>query len=547
LLQPNLDRGYELPGMRRALAVVLWVLPMVAIAAPSLDRDLTHYTILGLRRVRLKNFAMEPPGCHVGVNCAQPDPNSACGQLNAKHAKFAGPGQLVADNVCATESFFEVFKNRPAGCGPDCTMITDAGPASDCTSPFTPPLVDDLDGDGNPSCSAACETDVDDIAAACGVVLPLPSCDPAHAIEALPNADCSAGDVVPGNGSCDLAAGTYGAIRVRNGARITFAAGTTIACSVKAGKATRLTSAGTARVVVSGAGSVKINNTSDGGSTCGALTFITERGPIVLGRNGDFAIDACALRGKLKLGHANNLHGHFVGADVVMDFNNDGRCCTPAPPPPTTSTSTSSSTSSTAPGGSTTSTTTPGGSSTSTTTPGSSSTSTTTPGASTTTSTPASSSTSTTMPAAGFTRTVGFYKTHPAVTASILADGALTVCGQLVIDVDIGHAHSALEIMCVTPRGDVRLQLARQLMAAALTRAAGGAPVDLGPCDAVCTNAAATDTDLASCVDTIDRYNQSGDALPASWGTPSAADPRPCDLAAVTPCTIVSPGDCTAP
>ena len=536
--------------MRRALAIVLCVLPAMAIAAPSLDRDLTHYTVLGLRRVRLKNFAMEPPGCHVGVNCAQPDANSACGQLNAKHAHFASPGQLVADNVCASESFFEVFKNRPAGCGPDCSMISDPGSAADCTSPFAPPLIGDLDGDGNPSCSTACETDVDDIAAACGVVLPMPSCDASHAIEALPDADCSSNDVVPGNGSCDLAPGTYGAIRVRNGARITFSAGTTVACSVKAGKATRLTSAGTARVVVPGSGSVKINNTSDAGSTCGALTFVTERGPIVLGRNGDFAIDACALRGKLKLGHANNLHGHFIGADVVMDFNNDGRCCTPAPPPPPTTTTitTTSSTSTTGASGSTTTSSTLPGASTTTTVVGATTTSSTAPGASTTT-TPASTSTSTTTPSGGaFTRTVGFYKTHPAITESILSShGPLTVCGQVVLDVDIGHAHSALEIMCVTPQGDVRLQLARQLMAAALTQAAGGAPIDLGPCEAVCANAAATDIELSSCVDAIDGYNQSGDNVAAPWGMPASADPRPCDLAANTPCTIVAPQDCTAP
>src|SRR5262249_6217009 len=151
---------------------------------------------------------------------------------------------------------FEVFKNRPSSCGPDCTMVSDPGPASDCTTPFAAPIVGDLDGDGKPSCSSACETDIDDIAAACGVVLPLPACNPAHAIEALPGQDCSSDDVLPGNGACDLAAGTYGGIRIRNGARITFAAGTTVACSIKAGKATRLTSAGTARVLVPGSGPV---------------------------------------------------------------------------------------------------------------------------------------------------------------------------------------------------------------------------------------------------------------------------------------------------
>jgi hypothetical protein len=514
--------------MRRALAVWLCLVSLAA-AAPVLDRDLSHYTILGLRRVRLKNFATEPPGCHIGVNCPQPTLNSPCGQLNAKHARFMGAGQLVADNLCATEAFFQVFKNRPGSCGPDCSMISDPGPASDCTTPFAPPLIGDLDGDGTPSCSAACVTDVDDVAAACGVILPLPPCDPARPVEALPGADCSTGDVLPGNQACDLAAGTYGTIRVRNGARIVFAAGTTVACTVKAGKATRLTSAGTARVLVPGSGAVKINNTSDAGSTCGALAFVTERGPIVFGRNGDFAVDACTIAGTLKLGHANNLRGHFIGADVVMDFNNDGRCCTSAPPTTTTTTSSSSSTS--AAEATTTSTTAAGASSTTTTTGGG-----------------ASSTTSTTVPSGGgFTRTVGFYKTHPDVTAAILADaGPLLVCGRPLTDVDLGHAHSALEAMCVSPRGDQRLQLVRQLTAASLSRAAGGAPIDLGPCNAVCADPAATAQALASCIDAVDAYNQSGDGVPAPWdGVP--ATPQPCDLAARTACTVLAPELCSAP
>jgi hypothetical protein len=421
-------------------------------------------------------------------------------------------------------------------------MITSPGPAADCTTPFTAPIIGDLDGDGNASCSSACETDVDDIARACGVTLPLPPCDPSRPIEALPGQDCNASDVVPGNGTCDLAAGSYGTIRIRNGARLTFGAGTTAACAVKAGKATRLTSAGAALVVLPGSGPVKINNTSDAGSTCGALRFVTERGVIAFGRNGDFAVDACTLSGKLKLGHANNLRGRFIGADVVMDFNNDGRCCTPAPPPTTTSTSTSSSTSSTAVGGST-STTEPGGTtSTSTTTlAGASTTSTTSAGPTTTT--------STTLPGGGgFTRTIGFYRTHPSITGAILAaEGPLVVCGHALVDVDVNHGHSALEALCVVPHGDQRLQLMRQLTGASLSVAAGGAPIDLGPCNAVCADPAATTTALASCIDGIDDYNQSGDAVAAPWGTPTSADPTPCDLAARTPCTVLEPATCTAP
>lgn len=523
--------------MSRLLAVVCLV-PALAAAAPVLDRDPSHYTVLGLRRVRLKNFAMEPPGCHVGVNCPQPDPNSPCGQLNAKHARFEGAGQLVGDNLCATEEFFQVFKNRPGSCGPDCSMIADPGPASDCTTPFTGPIIGDLDGDGVASCSAdACVTDPGDIAAACGVILPLPACDPTRPIEALPGEDCGPDDVVPGNAACDLAAGSYGTIRVRNGARLTFANGMTVACAVKAGKATRLTSLGSALVVLPGSGGVTINNTSDAGSTCGALRFVSERGVITFGRNGDFAVDACTIGGKLKLGHANNLRGRFVGADVVMDFNNDGRCCSPAPPPTTTTTTTTEPATTTTFGSTTT--TLGGGSTSSSTTLGGSTTSTTMAGASTTT---------TTLPHGAFTRTVGFYKTHPTITASILANaGPLVVCGHSLENVGIGDARSALEAMCVAPHGDQRLQLIRQLTAAALSVAAGGAAIDLGPCNAVCVDPAATTSALAACIDTVDDYNQSGDAVAASWGNPGAAEPGPCDVAANTPCTLVALSSCPAP
>jgi hypothetical protein len=132
------------------------------------------------------------------------------------------------------------------------------------------------------------------------------------------------------------------------------------------------------------------------------------------------------------------------------------------------------------------------------------------------------------------------------VTAQILAGGALAVCGGTISDIDIGHAHSALEAMCVAPQGDQRLQLVRQLTAAALNRAAGGAPFDLAACNAVCADATATASALAACIDGVDAYNQSGDAIAGPWGT-VAANPNPCDLAAITPCTFVVPGTCDAP
>jgi hypothetical protein len=511
--------------MTRFVAILL-LLPSLVAATPLLDEDLDHYVIFAMRRLRLKNLAVEPPGCNVGVNCAQPSANSACGVLRGKDASIPPLGQVAADHLCATGSFFQVFRNGPS-CSPDCTMISSPGPAGDCTTPFTTPIVDDLDGDGNPSCSSDCDVDFEDFATACEVSLPFPPCDPARPIVAEPDADCGADDVLPGNFRCDLAAGTYGSVFVRDGARLDFGPGTTVACRLKAGKATRVTSAGSATVLVPAPGSIKINNASDVGGECRALYLVTERGVIHFGRNGDYTLDACSIAGKLNLGHANNLRGTFIGLDTAMDFNNDARCCSPAEPPVTSTTVTGSSTSSsTAPP-----------------------TSTTTNAGGTTTTGPGSTTTSTTLPGGGaFTRTIGFYKTHPAVTQQILdAHGPLSVCGRTLTDTDVAHAHSALEALCGSPQGDQRLQLVRQLTGAALSTAAGGAQFDPRACNAVCQDPAATAAALSACIDAADAFNNSGDGVTAPWDPAGPADPRPCDLAAKSPCTILDPSACASP
>src|SRR5262249_4930022 len=116
--------------------------------------------------------------------------------------------------------------------------------------------------------------------------------------------------------------------------------------------------------------------------------------------------------------------------------------------------------------------------------------------ASTTSTTTSTSTTTTTQPAGEFTRTLGFYKSHPAITESILNSGALTVCGFTISDVGVDDAHSAIEALCVTPQGDQQLQLIRQLVTAALNGAGGGAQfAQLAACNAICQdpNASADD------------------------------------------------------
>ena len=84
--------------------------------------------------------------------------------------------------------------------------------------------------------------------------------------------------------------------------------------------------------------------------------------------------------------------------------------------------------------------------------------------------------------APGICRTPGFFGTHGGeekanstnITLALLEafnavnDPDLTICGQTITNTDVGSVNSALEAICVSPKGDSRLQLARQLMAAAL-------------------------------------------------------------------------------
>src|SRR4029079_10778579 len=131
------------------------------------------------------------------------------------------------------------------------------------------------------------------------------------------------------------------------------------------------------------------------------------------------------------------------------------------------STTTSTTTTST-----TTSTTTTTTSSTTTTTSSTTTTTTTTTSSTTPSTTTTTTSTTTTTTLQLFTRTVGFWKNRPALTFSFLP---VTVCGVTITNGDVDNAHSALEAMCGPTVGEQRFQCCRQLTAAALNAAAGGA------------------------------------------------------------------------
>src|SRR5262249_41381573 len=153
-----------------------------AAADPPLDRNPQHYLAIGMRRANVKNLHIVAPACNLGVACAGGGPAAArsCGRLAGKDAWGDEPGQTVANDMAFSsfnikgtppvpdKSFFQVFLNTPDGASrPRCENIEHPGDEPQCENRWATPLLDDFDGDSVPSCDANCNTDPDDVAAAC--------------------------------------------------------------------------------------------------------------------------------------------------------------------------------------------------------------------------------------------------------------------------------------------------------------------------------------------------------------------------------------------
>jgi hypothetical protein len=135
------------------------------------------------------------------------------------------------------------------------------------------------------------------------------------------------------------------------------------------------------------------------------------------------------------------------------------------------------------------------------------------------------------------------------VTQGILdAAGGLDVCGVHIANTDVNSATSALEAMCVAVEGESKIQLARSLMAAALTMAGGGATfTDFAACNMVCEDPAAEKEDISACIDAAGAFNGSGDDVDCPFDTGGAANSTPCRNAKDTDCLIVVGGSCKNP
>jgi hypothetical protein len=136
----------------------------------------------------------------------------------------------------------------------------------------------------------------------------------------------------------------------------------------------------------------------------------------------------------------------------------------------------------------------------------------------TTTSTSMLPTTSTTSPPQPTVcRTPGFWGTHAEADArkprSDDVTGAflpVTVCGVVLTNTDVGNSCSAQEALCVSPRGDQRLQLARQLTAARLNCNIAGCPSAVSTLLDGCEQACIADADataIGKCIEDVDAFN----------------------------------------
>jgi hypothetical protein len=101
--------------------------------------------------------------------------------------------------------------------------------------------------------------------------------------------------------------------------------------------------------------------------------------------------------------------------------------------------------------------------------------------------------------------------------------------------------------MCAPPCGDQRLQLARQLTAAALNLNSGSSATfaDFASCNATCANSNASKYALSDCENKANGFNSSGDCQQDCFGSYGPADGIPCGLADSTVCTLLNPTPCS--
>jgi hypothetical protein len=182
------------------------------------------------------------------------------------------------------------------------------------------------------------------------------------------------------------------------------------------------------------------------------------------------------------------------------------------------------------------------------------------------------------MPGEEICRTAGFWGSHAGdekgeksqnITQEVIdyIGGCVEICGEIITTTEVDDAESALEALCVSPRGYQKLQLARQLMAMALNCIiSGGGPKcqnmsieDLfSECNEIC--AGITSGNVGQCIEMVDSWNNGyyngchsrrlcSTANDLCFEDPPyvkpgpAGSPKACRAARKNDCTIIMPGE----
>lgn len=301
-------------GVGIVVSTIVSVASVGRVEAAPLRRNLSSYAIFGQDSVRLNSqFQLATKSCNIGVNCAG-------GVLNAADKLSMADGdQLVADvtNLSCPADIFELFANGGSATPAPGATCTVRGPVK-TAQPFTTPIL-------APNTCPGGVPNPDALAAACGFPMPFPACG-ATPLLVQAAKDCAPYDTKLGNGQCDLPPGVYGAITIKDDAKLVLAGGTYVACSFIANKQTTVTATMPATIQVTG--ELQLSNGSVIGTRCGELDFMVNgTTDVQFGKSASIIADVCAPRAGLRLGHSNHLQGHFVGDEVSMDRNNMVECC----------------------------------------------------------------------------------------------------------------------------------------------------------------------------------------------------------------------------
>jgi cysteine-rich repeat protein len=279
------------------VALLPRVVPEAAGAPPLPSRSIDDYLLFAYEQLSFKGDDTGADtrgvivGGNVGVNLPDaqnpPLPRLSMGGGGSPHQVFLSDGtQVVADTarLDSDSNLFDLFVNRLVGGSPP--IVRDSGP-----TPFAAPIIDP----------------------AALPVLPAFGCDPAAPVS------------VPEDGSASLAPGTYGDVRVHDGATLALGAGTYTMCSLSGGKRMRvLTDAAT---VVQIAVDFSSNDGSFVGPACSARFLVRSDGlgvhdaTVSFGRGTEIHGSFFAPNGQIRLGHHTDLFGRFWGEEIGSDFN----------------------------------------------------------------------------------------------------------------------------------------------------------------------------------------------------------------------------------